>query len=248
MNFMPDEKLKNLLLEVNNQGNNPPMVCVIYNRNEILKKFLMFLFSTKHITDEEVGEFLHQRNVYNDTILSLVLQHENTQLLPQMLLLEKEKEIHTKENKKETMLELTSCLRNNDLRSAEVASTIARVDKSYEKITFCEKFKIWILILVTILVMPLSIQGTDMGFDVLVVYNYWEDTKNDNQTNNTFSGKGNCKADVPDNLSHIPDALESIPKFAYSLSFIIIPWLFYVIEFCISRYFKKTEKEVSINT
>ena len=96
MNYSSNDNLKKLLLEVNGQGNNPPMVCVIFNRNVILKRYLMFLFSTNYITNEEVANFLHQRNIYNETIVSLVLQHESTMLLPQMLLLDKEKEIHQK--------------------------------------------------------------------------------------------------------------------------------------------------------
>ena len=116
--------------------------------------FLMFLFSTRHITTDEVERFLHQRNIFNETILSLVLQHESTMLLPQMLLLEKEKEIHQNigmngegGHRKQAMKSLTTCLRNNDLRSTEVAKTIARVENSYEKTTCREKFKIFLLVL-----------------------------------------------------------------------------------------------------
>ena len=254
MNYTSGADLKKLLLEVNKEMNNPPMVCVIHNRNEILKRFLMFLFSTKYITTEEVKKFLHQRNIFNETILSLVMQHESTMLLPQMLLLEKEKEIHQNIGKngdgglkKQAMESLSSCLRNNDLRSAEVAKTIARVENSYEKTTCWEKFKIFLLVLATTFLIPLAIQVSDLSFDGLVVHSYW--IKVQKGSNGTDNDKNDeiiselCNA--TNSLADIPAALDALPILGYSLSFMLFPWIFYIIEFFTSRYMKETEREVS---
>ena len=49
---------------------------------------------------------------------------------------------------------------------------------------------------------------------------------------------------MTDKLSHIPEELDYLPRFCYSLSFIVVPWFFYLIEFLISRYFTETEKKV----
>jgi hypothetical protein len=251
MSYMPDEKLKDLLLQPNDQYNNPPMVCVVYNRNDILKRYLMFLFSTKHITKCEIERFMHQRNVYDETILSLVLQHESTLLLPQMLLLEKEKEIHSHGSKKETMLDLTGCFKENDLRSAEVANTISRVNDSYEKITICEKFRTIVKILILTFAIPIAVQGMDMFFDGLVACSFWEKAMDESgaitEVNITSLLQDSCLVNVTDRLSHIPEKLEYIPRLYYSVSFIIIPWIFYFIEFCISRYFKETKEKVSMS-
>ena len=254
MNYTSSENLKKLLLEVNREMSNPPMVCVIHNRNEILKRYLLFLFSTKHITKEEVQKFLHQRNIFNETILSLVLQHESTMLLPQMLLLEKEKEIHQNNgkngndsHKKQAMESLSSCLRNNDLRSAEVAKTIARVENSYEKTTCWEKFKIFVLVLATTFLIPLAIQVSDLSFDGLVVHSYWiKVQKGSNRTNKQENDETISEfCNATNSLAEIPAALDALPILGYSLSFMIFPWIFYMIEFFISRYMKETEKEVS---
>ena len=251
MSYMPDDKLKNLLLQPNEQDNNPPMVCVVYNRNDILKRYLMFLFSTKHITKSEIERFMHQRNVYDETILSLVLQHESTLLLPQMLLLDKEKEIHSHGSKKETMLDLTGCLQENDLRSAEVANTISRVNDSYEKITIRDKFKTIVKILFLTFAIPITIQGMDMFFDGLVALSFYEkamdESGNITEVNITSVLQNSCLVNVTDRLSHIPEKLEYIPRLYYSLSFIIIPWIFYFVEFCMSRYFKETKEKVSMS-
>ena len=93
MNFMDPDILQTLLLDTNELKNNAPMVCVIYNRNQILTRYLTWLFSTKHCTKNQIDQFLHHRNVYGQSILSLVLQHENTMSVPKALLLDQEKEL-----------------------------------------------------------------------------------------------------------------------------------------------------------
>ena len=95
----------------------------------------MFIFSNKNIEQSERKEFLHHRNAYDETILSLVLQHESTLQLPQMLLLDKEKEIHISNTKEESMKNLTTCFNEYNLRSAEVAITMKRAEDSYKKET-----------------------------------------------------------------------------------------------------------------
>ena len=260
MNYTSNENLKKFLLEVNIKGNNSPMICVVHNRNSILKRYLMFLFSTNCVTNKELEQFLHQRNIFNETILSLVLQHESTMLLPQMLLLEKEKEIHQnngnngeEDNKTGTMESLSSCLRNNDLRSAEVAKTIARVDDSYEKTTCWEKFRIIISIMITSFLIPMAIQVSDLSFDGLVVHNYWSKVVNvskvESLKDDAMSISYNCRAkNFSNDLADIPAALDDIPILGYSLAFMIFPCIFYTIEYFMSRYFKETEREVSMLT
>ena len=250
MDYMPDARLKMLIMETNGRGNNPPMVCAVYNRNDILKRFLMFLFSAKHVTKDEIWKFLHHRNGFDETILSLVLQHESTLLLPQMLLLDKEKEIHICKTKKETMLALTSCLKENDLRSSEVAITIKKADNSFKKVSTWEKFKAIISILAFTLAVPLTVQGMDMSFDALVVFGNWikfiEENNTIHKRNTTFRFQKSCQFNVSDKLSHIPEDLRYLPRFCYSISFIIVPWFFYLIEFLISRYLKETEDKVGV--
>ena len=249
MNSMPDEKLKKLLMEKNQQGNNPPMVCVVYNRNDILKRFLMFIFS-KNIDKSEIKEFLHHRNDYDETILSLVLQHESTLQLPQMLLLDKEKEIHASTTKEESMVGLTSCLKQNNLRSAEVAITIKKADDSYKKESMWEKFLAILSVFAFTLIVPLTVQGLDMSFDVLVVVGNWlkliNKEEDDIGSNTSFRFQNSCQYNVSDALLHIPEKLDYLPRFCYSFSFIVIPWFFYFIEFLISRYFKETKTKVNI--
>ena len=181
-------------------------------------------------------------------------------LLPQMLLLEKEKEIHQnygnngeEDNKKGTMESLSSCLRNNDLRSAEVAKTIARVDDSYEKTSCWEKFKIVVSIMITSFLIPMAIQVSDLSFDGLVVHNYWSKVLNDSNVeslrDHEINISDNCRAkNFSNDLADIPAALDDIPVLGYSLAFMIFPCIFYTIEYFMSRYFKETEKEVCMFT
>ena len=255
MNYSRPKTLKTLLLNTNKLKNNAPMVCVIYNRSDILTKYLVWLFSTPTCTKEEIKDFLHHRNVYGQSILSLVLQHETTMLVPQVLLLEQEKECHQGNNKDETMSGLTSCFMEKDLRSAEVAKTIKRVDDSYER-TICGKFKNIIFIVLSACLVPILIQGCDMFFDGLVVLTYStllaveaNRTSTDTSANSTpmhdSSFLKSCPINSSEEFMKIPAALKTLPKFNYSLSFIIIPWVFYLIEFLLSRYLKEAVNEVN---
>ena len=231
------------------------MVCVIYNQSDILTRYLLWLFSTPNCKKEEIADFLHQRNIYGQSILSLVLQHETTMLVPQVLLLEKEKECHQGNNKDETMSALTSCFMEKDLRSAEVAKTIKRVDESYER-TVCGKIKTIIFIVLSACLVPILIQGCDMFFDGLVVLTYSRllaveanRTSTDTSANSTplydSSFFKSCPINASEEFMKIPAALKTLPKFNYSLSFIIIPWVFYLIEFLLSRYLKEAVSEVN---
>ena len=262
MNFMKPSDIKDLLLHTNNVRNNAPMVCVVYNQGEILKTFLMWLFSTQHCTKEEIYEFLHQRNTYGETILSLVLQHENTMLVPQYLLLDKEREYHKEETKEKTMFKLTSCLKKNDLRSGELVTTIKRVDDSHEKHSKWEVFKMILHIVATAFVVPIMIQGFDMWFDGWVVIRYGnllaEEEKNKERLTRSLlqhefeqpepihhnETQPLCHIEDFQTLLSYPEALSYWPIFNYSLSFIVIPWIFYLIEFFLSRYFKEIKNEV----
>ena len=265
MNFMKPSDIKDLLLHTNDVRNNAPMVCVVYNQGEILKTFLMWLFSTQHCTKEEIYEFLHQRNDYGETILSLVLQHENTMLVPQHLLLDKEREYHKEATKENTMFKLTSCLKKNDLRSGEVVTTIKRLDDSHENHSRWDMFKMILYIIATAFVVPIMIQGFDMWFDGWVVIRYGklladEKKHKERLTRSLLQPEFEppppihlnetqplCHIDDFKTLLSYPEALSYWPIFNYSLSFIVIPWIFYLIEFFLSRYFKEIKKEVIID-
>ena len=176
------------------------------------------------------------------------MQHESTLLLPQMLLLDKEKEVHASGTKEKAMKELTFCLKENNLRSAEVAITIKKAENSYKKVSFSDKCMAIIAVLAFTLLVPLTVQGLDMSSDVLVVIGNWINFRAEQdgsyETNETFRFQNSCQFNVSDNLSHIPEELDYLPRFCYSFSFIAIPWCFYLIEFFISRYFKETDKKV----
>ena len=104
-----------------------------------------------------------------------------------------------------------------------------------------------------------------MFFDVLVVLRYLtlltletngsdidkgvNDTIEARMPNETFSHENDlsksCQINTSEALMKIPNGLETLPQFNYSLSFIIIPWIFYLIEFLLSRYLKEAVSEVN---
>ena len=244
MDFVSMEALKKLLLERNNRQNNPLMVCVLYNQTEILKSFLMLLFSGKTCNKEEINQILHQGNENGDTLLGLVLQHKSTLRLPEILLLEKEKEFHTGKNKDETMFDLSSCLKNTARPSAEVANALTKLHESFPEIDSCEKLKIWIPIFISTLIIPIAIQGLDMGTDVVISTSYLKELREKYVPIAEYAYRNACQVDTSNALLSYPVKLQPTPKIVYSFAFITIPWVFYLIEFWVSVHFKTIKEEV----
>ena len=85
------------------------------------------------------------------------------------------------------------------------------------------------------------------------MHNYWSKVINvsnvESLKDEEINISDNCGAKIFSNdLADIPAALEDIPILGYSLAFMIFPCIFYTIEYFMSRYFKETEREVSMLT
>ena len=78
-----------------------------------------------------------------------------------------------KDNKAETMTNLTLCLKEHVYPSNEVVSVIKEVENSYEK-TRCGKIINWIIIFVKSFLIPFSVLTSDMSFDMMLVVAYAE--------------------------------------------------------------------------
>ena len=104
--------------------------------------------------------------------------------------------------------------------------------------------------------MPLGIMISDISFDVILVVGYAAYLLNASDIVNITEVNQIC--DEPNNSinetetfmnlrrldRNIPNKLTGIPRFFYSLAFVVLPGFFYGIEFCHSRHLTSTIKQV----
>ena len=149
------------------------------------------------------------------------------------------------------MKNLTQCLRNHVEPSSEVLYALEEVNDSYEK-TSCERFVIGTKLFFSSFVMPSGVMIFDITFDILLVIGYATyfllvqnistaiDVKDICSSNNTSL---NISSGLMV-LKSIPEKFTWAPRFFYSVAFLVIPWIFYGIEFCHSRHMTNTITKV----
>ena len=253
-----EKKIKNMMLQKNRNGNNPLMECVLKNSNEALNFLLCYLYTMDYAKHggELVRNLLHDKNKKGETLLALILNYQKSKSMPETVALEMEKMCHSeKDNKDETMTNLTLCLKDHVDPSNEVVSVIKEVEDSYEK-TRCGKIVNWMTLFLTSFLIPFGVLTSDMSFDMMLVVAYAEYLEGDDTVK--------CYGDDLTGVCHfannstnqsvdsvilslersIPCKLRGKPRFNYSLAFIVIPWIFYGIEFCHSRHLTYTIDKV----
>jgi hypothetical protein len=252
------ETLKKLLLHSNNNGNNPLMESVLKNSNESLNLLLWTLYEIHGQDKSEahhhrfITKILHDKNANGENLMGLILHFQQGVTISQLIALEVEKDAHNRANEKlSTMIELSECFRENVGASAQVVQVLSDVEESFPK-TRMETCELWLTMFFTDFLIPMAIMIFDITFDIILVYRYsdyffhddWEDAIYDcgsekhtisttidtamPSTNSTFLPRIS-------GIDHIPQELNRKSRFFYSLSFLVIPWIFYMAEFCNSK-------------
>ena len=262
-----EEKILNMISKQNKHGNNPLMSCIFKNSGDALNLLLCNLFSLDF--DRQDGkvlkDILHERNKTGETLLGLVLEYQQTMRLPENLVLELERICHKKGQEKiETVTELTLCLKNHEEASSEAFNAIKEVENSYEKTNY-ERIPIWIQLFLSSFLVPFGVMVSDMSFDIILLVGYAAYLLLRDDSINPATMEAVCPGSNPNNsviilrsylndVEHllrlendIPNHLSGRPRFFYSLFFIVLPWVFYAIEFCHSRHLSTTTKQVCFN-
>lgn len=243
-----------LLLHKNNDMNTPLMTCVLANSNDSLNLLLCTLFTMDTAGKQRavINEILHEPNAKGNTLLSLILHYQQGMALSKALSLQLEKDYHAvANNKTETMAKLTNCLKNNVEPSTEVMNALNDVEKCYEK-SNCQIILLFIGLLMIELLIPFLVMVFDMATDTYLVVEYYEEIDYINilESNSTIlcSKLNNMTLndieERTEKLFEIPAELTGLPRFVYSLLFLIIPWFFYFIEYLHSRYYSNIVKKV----
>ena len=145
---------------------------------------------------------------------------------------------------------------------SEVMVAMKEVEDSYEK-TMSERCTVWFNLFISSFLVPSIVMVLDIAFDVLLVLAYFyaaynlltpnDTTKtilDDNYFNSTCGnstlstdGMNTWRAELL-YMAEIPKTLTDKSRFFYALAFLVIPWIFYAIEFCHSRHLQNTIKQV----
>ena len=176
--------------------------------------------------------------------------------MPKTIALEMEKLCHAEdEEKTATITNLTHCLRDHVEPSIEVLNAIKEVESSYAK-TYVEKVTIGIQLFISSFLMPFSVMVSDMSLDIILVVGYAAFLFQLDDTVHPIGLQDVC-GHYPNSTTYsneltnllrlekdIPSKLTGRPRFFYSSAFIVLPWIFYIIEFCHSRHLRNTIKKV----
>ena len=126
---------------------------------------------------------------------------------------------------------------------------IKDVEDSCEK-SFTQKVRIWISLFWSNFLFPSGIMSFDMVLDMFLVAGYACYLGLDDDHVNSTNAFNFCTVSQNESSSNpflnIPQELNGKPRFFYSLSFIVFPWMFYCLEFCHTRHCVKTTKQVII--
>ena len=246
-----NEIFRSLVFQKNGNGNTPLMSAAVNNSNKSLC-YMLHRVIILDMSEEENEDLLHHQNNYGATLLGLVLRQQGTLLVPQTILLDLEKVHHGDER------EVTKCFRANLQSSLEVHKALKNIEETYAKSQF-KKIGICLRVFVFICLIPAFFMMFDMGTDIKLVHDYYNcyiynhtsytythanDTRQEDLLLQSCEGRN--KSPMIEFMQNdtfqrgfysYPDHLSTEAKFFYSLIFIIIPWIAYMIEFYLSKKF-----------
>ena len=249
-----DGEIDKLLLHKNKVGNTPLMTCVLANSNDSLNLLLCTLFSmdTSGEQREVINCILHEPNKKGNTLLSLILHYQQGRSLSKNLALQMEKDYHlVANNKNKTIAKLTTCLKNNVDPSTEVMNALHDVENCYDK-SITQIILLFISLLMIEFLIPFLVMVIDMSTDGYLVVEYYKEIdqsialeKNSTMLCSRLNESIiNGIEEETEDLFEIPGELTGLPRFVYSLLFLIIPWIFYFIEYIHSRYYTNIIRKV----
>ena len=223
-------------------GRNALMRAALNASDQVLMNLISYLFFHPQLSPD--SELLHDVDNDGKTLLSIVVSQGETLTFAKELLFKIERDMHRGQDNAKDLVPLTQCLISKLGPSGEVAQTL-QDEESYlhpnPKLTW---FKVMIPFLV-----QLAIISLDIFTDSILTKKYYYDMVASNANNISES---NCRVynetlcwltkssgqDLIEDLVQYPRELKPQPCFWYSLSFLLLPLICYVIEW----YFQEADK------
>ena len=198
-----------LLNEVTDKGNSVYISAALHNANEALILCLGHLITEGNLEDKTL--VMHRKNTLGQSLLSIILKQKGDLLVPRNMILGIEAEIHN------SFSGISKCFRDNlNLQtSAEVHKTLEFM-KEYLPEDRPMMIKKKLQIFVESFLAPFIVMMLDIVTDILVVISFgYEVFYHDHDPT--------CKK--------AEYSLKYMTRFVYSSTFLLVPWLFYLVEF-----------------
>ena len=196
------ETFKEMILKESSNGNNPIMISALHSKKESLERFLQHICFYRSLYTDDLDKILHRRDIYGDTILSLILQQSGRLDAAKNIILDMEKKYHGAEaetdethstvNKAtdEGKRRLLKCLKDHLNPSVEVQKAIDDIDSSLPKSTL-KKAAICFRVILKSFLIPVLVLFFDTFFDGVLVYQY-----GDYENDNLFDDYEKCRNDT----------------------------------------------------
>ena len=136
---------------------------------ELLLHFVSVFRLSQVDSATTIDEILHHRNEYGNTLLSLVLQQQDSLQVAKIVLLSMENDFHSRGGRED---ELQCCFHKNLNSSVDVLRAIQEVEKSNKKGTIAI-VRIWSQTFLKAFVIPVGMMAVDILFDVFLVQEYF---------------------------------------------------------------------------
>ena len=183
------ETFKEMILKESLNGKNPIMISALHSKKESLERFLHHICFYRSLYKDDLDKILHSKDIYGDTILSLILQQSGRLDAAKNIILDMEKKYHGAETETcethstmnkatdEGKRRLLKCLKEHLNPSVEVQKAIDDIESSLPKST-AKKAGICFRVILKSFLVPVLVLFFDIFFDGVLVYQY-SDYEND---------------------------------------------------------------------
>lgn len=206
-------------------GNNLLMELAKNMKDDALREVL----TNAHTANFVTHSVLLSKNALGQTLLALIEVNRESlgESLP--LILKREYGCHRRD-----IIKTELCL-SEQLETSKSASEIIQELHQLEPKSFCQILLVWMTLLFTSLTPNLGAAVLDIFSDAYLVVEYHANMKNQSYVATQLENCSNLRSESPTPLDAYASCLDSRSKFYYTLTFLLIPLIFYLTEFLTLR-------------
>ena len=212
------------------------MIAALKSNDKTLMSILSIIYGSNDL--DLIGKFLHQKNKKEETILKIVIAHDSDLSIHCELLNKMEQDFH-----RECSIEtLDQCLKNN-IGPHRIAEMSIAKETDYKKSKNCWKKFLAVLVIMTDPMVKLAILKFDIGTDVWLTKEYSEQKDNHQfvdiecKKDALMEDLGECSTNPSyvNDLIEIPSKLSTEAAFNYSVAFLLLPIISYLMEWIYNK-------------
>ena len=206
-------------------GNNVLMELAKTMKDDALREILTNNRTANFITHS----ILKTKNLVGQTLLTLIEVNREALSESLPLVLKREYGCHRRD-----MIKTELCL-SEQLETSASASEIIQELHQLEPKNWCQIFLIWATLFLTSLTPNIALAFGDIFSDAFLVVQYHQNMENESHVQMQADECRHLKNETPVPLQAYASCLDSNSQFYYTITFLLIPLIFYLIEFITLR-------------